>query len=92
MEPEAARMASSIPEQAIDARRAAVEEVEKLLQHPEDLKRLPDMLEEYMLKVQVQGPGRAQASANVTQAALLAAGALCNALQAMRARRLTRRS
>lgn len=53
-------MASSIPEQAIDARRAAVEEVEKLLQHPEDLKRLPDMLEEYMLKVQVRGPGRAQ--------------------------------
>ena len=56
----AASMASSIPEQAIDARRAAVEEVEKLLQHPEDLKRLPDMLEEYMLKVQVRGPGRAQ--------------------------------
>ncbi len=30
-----------------------MEEVEKLLQHPEDLKRLPDMLEEYTLKLQV---------------------------------------
>lgn len=46
-------MAGSIPEQAIDARKAAVDEVEKLLQHPEDLKRLPDMLEEYTLKLQV---------------------------------------
>jgi len=47
------RQMASIPEQAVDARRAAVEEVEKLLQHPEDLKRLPDMLEEYTLKLQV---------------------------------------
>ncbi|CAK0787040.1 hypothetical protein CVIRNUC_010256 [Coccomyxa viridis] len=43
-------MESSIPEQAVDARRAAVDEVERLLQHPEDLKRLPNMLEEYTQK------------------------------------------
>lgn len=36
--------------QAVDARKAAVEEVERLLQHPEDLKRLPNMLEEYTQK------------------------------------------
>ncbi len=38
------------PTQAVDARRAAVDEVERLLQHPEDLKRLPNMLEEYTQK------------------------------------------
>ncbi|BDA50552.1 Exocyst complex component 3 [Coccomyxa sp. Obi] len=43
---------NSIPEQAVDARKAATEEVERLLQHPEDLKRLPNMLEEYTQKHQ----------------------------------------
>ena len=38
--------------QAIDARKAAVDEVERLLQHPEDLKRLDGLLEEYTQKHQ----------------------------------------
>ncbi len=48
--------------QAVDARKAAVEEVERLLQHPEDLKRLPNMLEEYTQKHQAN---KAQLSATV---------------------------
>ncbi len=39
--------------QAIDAKRAAAEEVERLLQHPEDLKRLSGLLEDYTQKHQV---------------------------------------
>ncbi len=38
--------------QANDARRSAVDEVERLLQHPEDLKRLPALREEYSQKQQ----------------------------------------
>jgi hypothetical protein len=48
--------------QAVDARRAAVDEVERLLQHPEDLKRLPNMLEEYIQKHQAN---KVQLSATV---------------------------
>ncbi len=48
--------------QAVDARKAAVEEVERLLQHPEDLKRLPNMLEEYTQKHQAN---KTQLSATV---------------------------
>ena len=40
--------------QASEARRAAVEEVERLLQHPEDLKRLPALREEYAQKLQAR--------------------------------------
>ena len=47
--------------QANDARRSAVEEVERLLQHPEDLKRLPALREEYSQKQQARGQGPAQA-------------------------------
>eukprot|EP00887_Chlorella_sp_A99_P000004 scaffold16.g4.t1 len=39
-------------EEAISARRAAVEEVERLLQYPEDLKRLDSLMEEYGAKQQ----------------------------------------
>lgn len=38
--------------QAIESRKVAVEEVEKLLQRPEDLKRLDTLLEEYTQKHQ----------------------------------------
>lgn len=57
------RGAPSIPELAIDARKAAVDEVERLLQHPEDLKRLDGLLEEYTQKHQVN---KAQLSATVS--------------------------
>ena len=40
--------------QAGEARRAAVEEVERLLQHPEDLKRLPALREETAQKLQAR--------------------------------------
>jgi hypothetical protein len=46
----------------VDARKAAVDEVERLLQHPEDLKRLPNMLEEYSGK---HAANKAQLSATV---------------------------
>ncbi len=55
-------MALSATLQAVDARRAAVDEVERLLQHPEDLKRLPNMLEEYTQKHQAN---KVQLSATV---------------------------
>ena len=42
--------------QAIDAKRAAAEEVERLLQHPEDLKRLSGLLEDYTQKHQACWP------------------------------------
>ena len=48
--------------QAVDARKAAVEDVERLLQHPEDLKRLPNMLEEFGTK---HAANKAQLSATV---------------------------
>lgn len=48
--------------QAVDARKAAVDEVERLLQHPEDIKRLPNMLEEYTQKQQAN---KTQLSATV---------------------------
>ena len=44
--------------QAITARAAAVEEVERLLQFPEDLKRLPSLREEYAVKQQASEPRR----------------------------------
>eukprot|EP00884_Botryococcus_braunii_P015579 jgi/Botrbrau1/2704/Bobra.0203s0046.1 len=50
--PPRALASNSIPEQALDARKAAVEEVERLLQHPEDLKRLPALIDEYTQKHQ----------------------------------------
>ncbi|KAK9812960.1 hypothetical protein WJX72_006516 [[Myrmecia] bisecta] len=53
---------TGIAEQALSARKAAVEEVEKLLQHPEDLKRLDGLLEEYTQKHQAN---KAQLSATV---------------------------
>ena len=53
---------SRTPPQAVDARKAAVDEVERLLQHPEDLKRLPNMLEEYSAK---HAANKAQLSATV---------------------------
>lgn len=40
--------------QAIEARAAAVEEVERLLQHSEDLKRLPTLCQDYEQKAQVR--------------------------------------
>ena len=40
--------------QAVESRKWAVEEVEKLLQRPEDLKRLDALLEEYTAKHQVR--------------------------------------
>ncbi|KAK9832118.1 hypothetical protein WJX84_006749 [Apatococcus fuscideae] len=52
----------SVPEQAIDAKRAAAEEVERLLQHPEDLKRLSGLLEDYTQKHQAN---KAQLSTTV---------------------------
>ncbi len=45
--------------QAIGARRLAVDEVERLLQHPEDLQRLASLREEYALKQQVFAWGSA---------------------------------
>lgn len=39
--------------QANEARAAAVEEVERLLQHSEDLKRLPTLCQDYEHKAQV---------------------------------------
>ena len=42
------------PPQANDARRSAVDEVERLLQHPEDLKRLPALREDYSQKQQAR--------------------------------------
>lgn len=39
--------------QAIEARKLAVEDVERLLQHPEDLKRLDALVEDYSVKHQV---------------------------------------
>lgn len=50
------------PCQANDARRSAVEEVERLLQHPEDLKRLPALREEYSQKQQACVPRPAHAA------------------------------
>ncbi len=44
--------------QATEARAAAVEEVERLLQHSEDLKRLPTLCQDYEHKAQVSNTGR----------------------------------
>ena len=67
--------------QANDARRSAVEEVERLLQHPEDLKRLPALREEYSQKQQARAsgatcPGAAAASCCVSPMGCLWAAGL----------------
>ncbi len=63
------RTLTSSAAQAIDAKRAAAEEVERLLQHPEDLKRLSGLLEDYTQKHQA-GSGQ-QCCSNQEQDILL---------------------
>lgn len=52
--------------QVFDPQKAAIREVEKLLQHPEDLRQLPSLLEENSRKLQVSRGPR-----TVTEASLL---------------------